>query len=281
MTRRHGDDEGDPRRPRPEAGARNARPSAPTGGSPAPLDASGLRALQSTVGNATTSALVAHASSAVPAAATPGRAAAGKGTRTEEGLVGKHAVVQRGLFDWIKGLFTEGPRTSQAVSISTVHGPKDTGRGGFEWKVWFSLAAAAANAGWVIQEVSVTKSSGATYHFWEAWEVEKGKKVTVWQDKGLDDNDDLYYMPPQTAGTKGSIVVKGKVKFYEGPLPADFVKNNASTLAGILHSTTSKPSFWDGSGTAHDITSVWDDTVAPPTHRVDATAGGTTLVGTP
>lgn len=253
----------------------------PTERTRAPLGPASLRALQSSVGNSTTSSLVVHASSAVPAAGAPARAAAGKGSRDEEGLIGKHAVVQRGLFDWVKGLFTEAPRASQAVSISTVSGPKDTGRGGFEWKVWFTLGAAAANAGWVVQEVSVTKSSGASYHFWEAWEVEKGKKVTVWQDKGLDDNDDLYYMPPQPAGTKGTIVGKGVVKFYEGPLPADFVQNNASTLAGVLHSTTSRPSFWDGSGTAHDITSVWDDTVTPPTHRVDATAGGSRLVGTP
>ena len=73
----------------------------------------------------------------------------------------------------------------------------------------------------------------------------------------------------------------GPVKFYEGALPPDFRKHNPSTVAGQLHSTTTKPPFWDGSGTVHDITSVWDTTVTPVAHRVEADAGGVKLVGTP
>jgi hypothetical protein len=54
----------------------------------------------------------------------------------------------------------------------------------------------------VIQEITATfdakKADGSpdfqkTYHYWKAWEVKQGKKVTIWQDQGLDDNDDQYF----------------------------------------------------------------------------------------
>src|SRR5208337_1426680 len=165
-------------------------------------------------------------------------------------------------------------RISQTVAISTVDGPNDLGYGGCSWKVWYSMASASGAAGWVIQEVTASFStSGATmrsnsYHYWEAWEVEKGKKVTVLLDKGLDDNDDLYYCAPAAKKTKGENKLLGVVKFYEGPLPADFKTNNPSTIAGILHSTTTKPPFWDGTGTTHNITATWDDTGSAPTPSV-------------
>src|SRR5271166_1042333 len=135
-------------------------------------------------------------------------------------------------------------RISQTVAISTVDGPNDLGYGGCSWKVWYSMASASGAAGWV------------------------GKKVTVWQDKGLDDNDDLYYCAPAAKKTKGENKLLGVVKFYEGPLPADFKTNNPSTIAGILHSTTTKPPFWDGTGTTHNITATWDDTGSAPTPSV-------------
>jgi hypothetical protein len=140
--------------------------------------------------------------------------------------------------------------------------------GGNEWKVWFNLPEVTCNGGWIIQEVEYTidrkKKDGTTklhktYHFWEAWEVEKSKKATVWQDKKVDDNDDRY-SDSSSPGTKGTYTTIGKVRFYEGSLPADFKKNNPNTLAGILHSTTTKPSFWDGSGASHNLISKWDCT---------------------
>ena len=141
--------------------------------------------------------------------------------------------------------------------------------------------AAIAGKGTPVATLDGPGASTKTYHFWEAWEVEAGKKVTVWQDKGLDKNDDEYYVPPAHTKKKGSNKVVGAVKFYEGALPADFKKNNPSTLAGILHSTTTQPPFWDGSGTAHNITATWDDTGAAKVSDVEAQAGATRLKGTP
>lgn len=212
-----------------------------------------------------------------------GAAIAGKGTPVADGLLlGHTGDVQRAG----GGGPTAGKSpASQAVDITTVAGPKDLGSGGFRWSVWFGIGAPAGAAGWVVQEINATLdgpgASTKSFHFWEAWEVEAGKKVTVWQDKGLDSNDDEYYVAPATTKKKGTNKVVGAVKFYEGPLPADFKKNNPSTLAGILHSTTTQPGFWDGSGTAHNITATWDDTGAAKVSNVEAQAGATRLKGTP
>ncbi len=177
---------------------------------------------------------------------------------------------------------------SQNPTIATVSGPKDTGCGGFDWKVWFDMPNAASKDGWVVQEINAvfdvknadgTPNYQKTYHYWEAWQVESGKKVTVWQDKAKDDNDDEY-MTSSRSGTKGVTTYTGTAKFYEGDLPADFKTNNPDTIAGILYSTTKKPDFWDGTGTTHNITSTWDCTTSPGTSTVTGTAGSTTLAGT-
>lgn len=242
-----------------------------------PLAHSHLIELQRLAGNGAVSALLTKADRGRGAEpVTAGRSTAGKDVEEDEVVAGRSAGVQRGLFDWFTNWGTS--RVSQPVSITTVSGPKDLGRGGFDWKVWFNLSAAAGNSGWIIQEVDVTKPK-VSWHFWEAWEVEKGKKVTIWHDKGLDDNDDRYYTSNAPAKSKGTITARGRVKFYEGALPPDFKKNNPSTPAGVLHSTTAKPPFWDGSGTVHDITSEWDDTVSPTATKVEADAGGVKLIG--
>ena len=159
-------------------------------------------------------------------------------------------------------------KKTQIPTVTPVGKPVDRRCGGFEWKVVFNLPEVTCKGGWIVQELKlsfdVKNKDGSTklhknYHFWEAWEVEKCKKVTVFQDKKLDDNDDIYRMPP-SPGTKGTHTAIGKVKFYEGSLPADFKKRNPKTLAGTLHSTAKKPGFWDGGGTAHNLVSKWDCT---------------------
>jgi hypothetical protein len=179
--------------------------------------------------------------------------------------------------------------TSQDPNITTVSGPKDLGCGGFDWKIWFDIPSEAGKDGWVIQEITATfdakNADGSpdfqkTYHYWEAWEVKEGKKVTIWQDQGLDDNDDQYFTGSRP-GTKGEITYVGKAKFHEGPLPPDFKKNNPDTIAGILDSTTKKPDFWDGSGTDHNIKATWDCTSDDKTSSVSGTAGDTEVDSTP
>jgi len=179
-------------------------------------------------------------------------------------------------------------RASQLPNITTVSGPKDTGCGGFDWKVWFDTPAAAGKDGWVIQEInakiSVTNADGSpglnkTYHFWEAWPIKAGKKITTYQDAGSDDNDDEYFQTSRP-NTKGDFSGMGKAKFYEGPLPPDFKDHNPDTVAGTLPSSTTKPDFWDGDGTRHQITATWDCTGSPKISSVSALAGDTVLKGT-
>jgi hypothetical protein len=156
----------------------------------------------------------------------------------------------------------------QVPTVVPIGKPVDLGCGGSTWKVWFNLPKKTCKGGWVVQEVKFTidrrKKDGSvllqqTFHFWEAWEVKPCKDKTVWQDQKLDTNDDEY-RDSSVPNSKGSHVTVGTVKFYEGPLPGDFKQNNPKTLAGILHSTTTKPGFWDGSGAAHNVTSTWDCT---------------------
>ena len=172
---------------------------------------------------------------------------------------------------------------AQDPVLTNVSGPKDMGCGGYAWKIWFDLPKPAAADGWVIQEITVVydikDNTGKTInnesvHYWEAWQVKKGKSGTVWQDEKLDDNDDAY-TESSRKNTKGSSIVTGKAKFYEGDLPGDFKTNNPDTQAGILHATTKKPSFWDGTGTDHNITATWDCTGADSPSTISAQAGAT------
>lgn len=173
------------------------------------------------------------------------------------------------------------PLATQNPKITTIDNPKDLGCGGMDWKVWFDIPDAAGKDGWVIQEITVSydikNADGSTnfkksYHFWEAWEVKAGKKATVWQDQGLDDNDDRF-SDQSRPGTKGTSKTIGKAKFFEGPLPADFKTNNPDTVAGILHSTINKPACWDGSGTDHNVETNWDCTGAVKSSKVTGKAG--------
>jgi len=261
-----------------------------------PLDAATLLYLQHQAGNAATSDLLTTRSRAAAPATGPITTAgppdvrAGKGTPMDGVLAGRQSdLLSSGLVvqTWGIPVLAAAPaRTSQTVSITNVSGPKDLGRGGFDWKVWFNIGTAAGTDGWVIQEINASfKTEGAggstrSYHFWEAWQLKKGKTQTIYQDESLDDNDDQYYSAPAATGSKGSNKVVGNVKFYEGALPADFKTNNPSTVAGILNSTTTKPDFWDGSGTDHSITATWDDTASPSKHTVKAVMGSTNLDGT-
>jgi hypothetical protein len=52
----------------------------------------------------------------------------------------------------------------------------------------------------------------------------------------------------------------GRAKFYEGTLPTAFGYCTAGSLSGTQRSSTSPPDGWDGTGTPHNLTVVWDCT---------------------
>lgn len=71
--------------------------------------------------------------------------------------------------------------------------------------------------------------------------------------------DDSYSNRTRPSSTDVDTFI-GKAKFYEGTLPADFIRENRDTLAEARRSTTTQPPFWDGAGTDHNLTVAWDCT---------------------
>jgi len=164
----------------------------------------------------------------------------------------------------------------QNPSIRTLYGgPADLGCGGVEWLVEFQLTRPAEADGWVVQQVmrsyDIRKPDGSVADprlnapkapFWEAWPVKKGATRTANRYDATDDGrtyDDSFDQPPRPA-LKGEFKVVAVVKFYEVALPSTFVKHNPLTRAVDLPSTTTRPDFWDGTGTARNLTVTWDCT---------------------
>ncbi|HZF50680.1 MAG TPA: hypothetical protein VE093_18605 [Polyangiaceae bacterium] len=127
----------------------------------------------------------------------------------------------------------------------------------------FKLPMPAATSGWVVQEISYDHSVNGGKQlqgrFWEAFYIEKGATRGLYDP----DYDDTYRNTGETIhpdNSTGMSTVIGKAKFYEGTLPADFICPNPATVAGSRRSTTTKPPFWDGTGTDHNLTITWDCT---------------------
>ena len=171
------------------------------------------------------------------------------------------------------------PVSSQNPAINTLYsGPKDLGCGGIEWLVEFKLPKKAEGDGWIIQQIQRSydirkrDNSVADPHlnapkplYWEAWPVRKGAVLTTNRFDATDDGrtyDDTFDQPTRP-NLKGTFKVVALVKFYEVTLPADFIKQNPNTRAEDLHSTTTKPPFWDDTGTVHNLSTSWDCTGVP------------------
>lgn len=169
---------------------------------------------------------------------------------------------------------------SQNPKINTLYaGPKDLGCGGVSWMVEFELPEKAGADGWMVQQIQrsydIRKADGSVADknlnapktlFWEAWPVKKGEKLTSNRNSDTDEGvtyDDAFDQPKRE-NLKGEFKVVALVKFFEGKLPADFVKKNPATRAEDLPSTTTKPAFWDDTGTVHNLTVTWDCTVKDP-----------------
>lgn len=140
--------------------------------------------------------------------------------------------------------------------------------GGTMWQVSFILPVAAANSGWVVQEIrddldsaypdgGVPEGGSLHSHFWEGFYVPAGAKET---GHLYGASDDTFSALGHAANTTGTETVIGKAKFYEGTLPPDFVPCNDAGLAGTRRATVNPPEWWDGTGTPHSLTMDWDCT---------------------
>lgn len=128
--------------------------------------------------------------------------------------------------------------------------------------VWALSKPASAQGGFIVQTVSfterVTPPRGTEqieqYFYQEAWHVRAGSVLTESYEQKLDSfaadmqrfGEDSYETPPyddEFANDEGEegvgqIIIAGQATFYDGmrELPADFVSNNADTIAGELPS---------------------------------------------
>jgi|GEM_PF-3577299 hypothetical protein len=155
----------------------------------------------------------------------------------------------------------------------------------FRWDVSFSLPQPASQDGFIIQNVSATynipevwdaiignwKPAFSDYpNFFEAWAVLQGTRTPT----GHDRYDDTFGFFTGSCRGNGSIIIHGIARFYEIPdLPAGFISYNphpACTGAGILPCSISRPSFWTGVGTRHDV-NIRFDCVNRPNVTMDPT----------
>jgi hypothetical protein len=144
--------------------------------------------------------------------------------------------------------------------------------------VQWQLDQASPSGGWVVQKVEmpydVKDCAGTAVDpavmggfqpswcpYWEAWQINKGQKVTTYAEKG-DVEDDTFsssFNAGPAATSKGTMTEKGTAEFYEGlTLPAAFQPTNAAP-AWILPMTKTDPALTGGSGAiAHELTATWD-----------------------
>jgi hypothetical protein len=153
-------------------------------------------------------------------------------------------------------------------------GPTARDCGGFKWVVQWELDQQTTKGGWVVQKIespydikdcsdkAVDQAKlpfkPSWYPFWEAWQINKGQKVTTYAEGG-DVEDDSYATGGTGEGTKGNRTIKGEAEFYDGlTLPTSFkVTNKAPTF--ILPTTASAPTLSGGTGAiSHNLKATWD-----------------------
>jgi hypothetical protein len=160
--------------------------------------------------------------------------------------------------------------------------------GGFKWVVQWELDKVTTKGGWVVQKVEVPnavkdcdgkaidlETTGGLrpswYPLWEAWQINRGQKVTTYAETG-DTADDTYGSIGYGAKSKGSFTVKGTPEFYDGlSLPSEFKVTNKAP-AWILPSTMTAPTLTGGTGPiSHSLTATWDCCGADKTTKIATT----------
>jgi RHS repeat-associated protein len=179
----------------------------------------------------------------------------------------------------IGGRYGLGVKPTGTLSIKVVHKgePRSGGLGGATYLIEWDVAGSPN--GYVIQHIQ-RKAVGTgiknnpDLEFWECWRVVDGE---VWADyenspqhllRPNSEGWDSYGTASEPQGSKGTITIKGTVKFIKDYTldPDDGWSRKAIRDAGGLLATKKSPKGWTEDGTIHhDMTVTWDDSVSPPT----------------
>jgi hypothetical protein len=187
---------------------------------------------------------------------------------------------------------------SQDPTVETVRAPLKNPCDKVCWLVKFRLPLQAADRGYFVQHVSVTreaKYAGGTnaeppgqfdFDFYEAFlpKVPQGAQESLMTSQtkcGEETINDEFTSPEPPSSTWGSFHAKGLVKFYVGNLTNDFVVTNAPPTY-ILPRTLKRPAWWNDTGTAHNLDVQWNcsgkqqTTGAQGTTQITMQRGGNT-----
>jgi hypothetical protein len=123
-------------------------------------------------------------------------------------------------------------------------------------QIWWKLSQKSKNGGNIVQEVTFRDSGGNTVlHYWEAFEVAKGSKKTIYQNHDPAEDGKYFSFDDELRGHPGDTVTT-TARFYEGlstqalgSLPNPFVPGLVPA-AGPLPSTYGDPNLSTGNATA-------------------------------
>jgi hypothetical protein len=158
-----------------------------------------------------------------------------------------------------------------------------TGSWGYSlWSVTMTLPSPATTRGWLIQHIQQNtdvrhsdntpdRDRSHQYEFWEPLSPISQNATT--SGRRADDNYGSLASPDNSRGT---VTTVGRVKFYTGTLPNNVFNTNDAELARFGETgplTRTRPSWWDDTGTDHNLTVTWNWTGANEPTRMHGVAG--------
>jgi hypothetical protein len=167
-----------------------------------------------------------------------------------------------------------GALTGISISSTTNSAATWNNHGHFDWRVGFSTTG---KNGWIVQEIENTYRAqdntgnsvvpAYTPKYYEAWAVNASSAVTPGDAAG---NNDYWIRPGRGPNTKGHWSMRGKVYFTTTDPTTQGFTGGGVPDAGILLSTTAKPSGLGVARLHRYAQGHWDSTVATPYHKGSA-----------
>ncbi|MFL6856886.1 MAG: hypothetical protein ACJ8EB_03140 [Allosphingosinicella sp.] len=162
------------------------------------------------------------------------------------------------------------PTLSKKTAAPLSTGPCGT----FEWAINWKLDRSAPTGGFIVQKVTLAvdvescPAQGAapspvniSVTYWEAWKVNKGRKVTAQAKSGAKADDVFARKPkPHMLASKGSTSLTGEARYHDGLDIAKYGFAATGTAPAYqLPMTWTDPGLSGGSNAvAHTLVASWD-----------------------